>query len=121
MRSTRRRLGLTPCVRPFLGKNPLTKRLLTATALFAWRGVDRSGGDAKRPTHDDLPGQQFGHVRRLIKAGSGASGHSVLLSMIWRASFPAHMRRASSWPNALADRELLSWFCLQTRFRQILE
>ena len=59
--------------------------------------------------------------RRRIKAASGASGHSVLLSMIWRASFPAHMRRASSWPNALADRELLSWLCLQTRFRQILE
>src|SRR5262249_41197111 len=59
--------------------------------------------------------------RRRIKAASGASGHSVLLSMIWRASFPAHMRRANSWPNALADRELLSWLCLQTRFRQILE
>jgi hypothetical protein len=25
------------------------------------------------------------------------------------------------WPNALADRDLLSWLCLQTRFRQILE
>jgi hypothetical protein len=41
--------------------------------------------------------------------------------MIWRAGFPAHMGRASSWPNALADRDLLSWLCLQTRFRQILE
>jgi hypothetical protein len=38
-----------------------------------------------------------------------------------RASFPTHMGRVSSWPNALADREVLSWLCLQTRFRQILE
>jgi hypothetical protein len=59
--------------------------------------------------------------RRQHKAASGASGHSVLPSMIWRASFPAHMGRVSSWPNALADREVLSWLCLQTRFRQILE
>ena len=46
---------------------------------------------------------------------------STTLDDLARASFPAHMGRASSWPNALADRELLSWLCLQTRFRQILE
>jgi hypothetical protein len=46
---------------------------------------------------------------------------STALDDLARASFPAHMGRASSWPNALADRGLLSWLCLQTRFRQILE
>src|SRR6266566_4129870 len=46
---------------------------------------------------------------------------SATLDDLARAGFPAHMGRASSWPNALADRDLLSWLCLQTRFRQILE
>ena len=46
---------------------------------------------------------------------------TTTLDDLARASFPAHMGRASSWPNALADPELLSWLCLQTRFRQILE
>ena len=46
---------------------------------------------------------------------------SATLDDLARAGFPAHMGRASSWPNALADRDLLSWLCLQTRFRQIFE
>ena len=49
------------------------------------------------------------------------SERTTTLDDLARASFPAHMGRASSWPNALADPELLSWLCLQTRFRQILE
>src|SRR6266481_3184944 len=49
------------------------------------------------------------------------SERTTTLDDLARASFPAHMGRASSWPNALADREPLSWLCLQTRFRQILE
>ena len=53
--------------------------------------------------------------------GVGRPAARSTLDDLARAGFPAHMGRASSWPNALADRDLLSWLCLQTRFRQILE
>src|SRR5260221_12081371 len=59
-----------------------------------------------------------------LEAENAALRHQLIVlqrKVRGRVPFPAHMGCASSWPNALADRELLSWLCLQTRFRQILE
>jgi hypothetical protein len=78
------------------------------------------------------PIEVFDQLWKNVLAGRSCSSadHAVLrvqssrgegLRASARASIPAHRGRASSWPNALADRELLSWLCLQTRFRQILE